>query len=77
MSQNSSDNAAAHSARAILFSGLRLRPCPFCGASDLYVNSDIEPKFVACNKCTAFGPTGATESQATERWNKRVATPQG
>ena len=54
-------------------SGRPLQPCPFCGSSDLRINSDIDPKFVACNKCWAFGPTAPTVAQATERWNKRAA----
>ncbi|WP_407179546.1 Lar family restriction alleviation protein [Bradyrhizobium sp. STM 3562] len=53
-------------------SGQPLRPCPFCGSSDLWVNSDLEPKFVACEKCCAFGPTAPTVAEATERWNKRL-----
>jgi Lar family restriction alleviation protein len=52
-----------------------LRPCPFCGGSDLRINRDIDPKFVACNKCWAFGPTAPTVALATERWNKRPAMP--
>ncbi len=23
-----------------------LRPCPFCGGSEVWINSDIDPKFV-------------------------------
>jgi Lar family restriction alleviation protein len=52
------------------FSGQPL-PCPFCGGSDFWVHSDIDPKFVACKKCSAFGPTTPTVSQAIERWNIR------
>ena len=54
------------------FSGHRARPCPFCGSSDLWINSDLEPKFVACKKCSAFGPTAPTITEATDRWNKRA-----
>ena len=53
-----------------------LQPCPFCGGSDIWINSDLEPKFVACRKCWAFGPSAPTVTQAAERWNKR-ATPSG
>jgi Lar family restriction alleviation protein len=52
------------------FSGQPL-PCPFCGGSDFWLHSDIHPKFVACKKCSAFGPTAPTVSQAIERWNIR------
>ncbi|WP_083519443.1 Lar family restriction alleviation protein [Bradyrhizobium jicamae] len=53
-----------------------LQPCPFCGGSEVWINSDIVPKFVACRKCWAFGPSAPTVTQAAERWNKR-ATPPG
>jgi Lar family restriction alleviation protein len=46
-------------------------PCPFCGRSELWLHGDILPKFVACKKCSAFGPTAPTASQAIERWNIR------
>ncbi|MBO4222023.1 Lar family restriction alleviation protein [Bradyrhizobium neotropicale] len=49
-----------------------LRPCPFCGSADLWLNRDMLPKYVLCRKCAAFGPTAATVTQATERWNSRV-----
>ena len=48
-----------------------LRPCPFCGNSDLWINGDLDPKFVVCRKCSAFGPTAPTMIDATNRWNKR------
>ncbi|MGY3607699.1 MULTISPECIES: Lar family restriction alleviation protein [unclassified Bradyrhizobium] len=48
-------------------------PCPFCGSAEIWVNSDLVPKYVVCKKCTAFGPTAMTVTQATERWNRRVA----
>ena len=27
-------------------SSCRLEPCPFCGSSELWINGDLEPKFV-------------------------------
>jgi len=50
------------------------RPCPFCGGSDLWINSDLDPKFVACRTCWAFGPTAATVNQAVKHWDDRNAT---
>jgi hypothetical protein len=42
-------------------SGWLLRPCPFCGSSDVCVICGIgEPAFVMCNKCRAFGPSART-----------------
>src|ERR1700754_1894951 len=52
-----------------------LQPCPFCGGSEVWINSDIVPKFVACRKCWAFGPSAPTVTQAAERWNKRATPP--
>ena len=52
-----------------------LQPCPFCGGSEAWINSDLVPKFVACRKCWASGPSAPTVTQAAERWNKRAAPP--
>src|ERR1700761_207577 len=49
----------------------QLMPCPFCDRSEFWLHGDILPKFVACKKCSAFGPTAPTVSQAIERWNIR------
>jgi len=51
------------------------RSCPFCGGSNLWINRDLDPKFVACRTCWAFGPTAPTVTLAVERWNDRTATP--
>ena len=54
-------------------------PCPFCGSAAVldYDDEDrnlaIKP-FYKCSdaeKCRVFGPDGATESEALERWNHR------
>jgi len=50
-------------------------PCPFCGGSNLWIHSDLDPKFVACRTCWAFGPTAPTVAQAVGRWDARVTTP--
>jgi len=51
------------------------RHCPFCGGSNLWINSDLDPKFVACRTCWAFGPTAPTVTRAIERWHDRATTP--
>ena len=52
------------------------RPCPFCGGSNLWINSGLDPKFVACRTCWAFGPTAPTVTQAVEHWDDRATTRQ-
>jgi hypothetical protein len=75
MPRKPSDNAAIDPLRGFPFVYNRCGPV-LSAAADLWINSDIEPKFVACRKCWAFGPSAPTVTQATERWNKR-ATPPG
>jgi Lar family restriction alleviation protein len=70
------DSAALPRPRGFPVSVPPLQPCPFCGDSDVWINGDIEPKFVACRKCWAFGPSAPTVTQAAERWNKRAPSPQ-
>ena len=45
-----------------------LKPCPFCGSTNLDVTQWIE-----CNGCGAFGPT-PTDSGDLSEWNTRVDT---
>lgn len=72
MPRQPSDTAAIDSLRGFPVPVQPLRPCPFCGSADLWINSDIDPKFVVCRKCRAFGPAAPTVTQAVEHWNKRV-----
>jgi Lar family restriction alleviation protein len=65
------NSAATDPLRASPASAQSLRPCPFCGGSDVWINGDLDPKFVVCRKCWAFGPTAPTVTQAAERWNRR------
>lgn len=50
-----------------------LKPCPFCGGTDLDL-VDIGEGFtaIACNTCDAFGPMGPGEEGAAAEWNERV-----
>ncbi len=48
-----------------------LKPCPFCGSTDLEFSTDPQFSFVDCNECTAAGPVGKTEKVAAELWNER------
>jgi len=67
------DNAAIDPLRGFPVSVQPLRPCPFCGGSEVWINTDIDPKFVVCKKCSAFGPNAPTVRQAAEHRNKRTA----
>ncbi len=57
-----------------------LEPCPFCGASDLYILgcvNEAETMFwfgVICENvaCRAEGPIGNTREEAIRRWNTRA-----
>jgi Lar family restriction alleviation protein len=75
MPRKPSDSAAIDPLRKFPVSVPPLRPCPFCGGSEVWINSDIDPKFVVCKECLAFGPTAPNVKQAAERWNKRTTPP--
>lgn len=75
MSRKPSDSAAIDPLRGFPVFVQPLRPCPFCGGSEVWINFDIDPKFVVCKECLAFGPNAATVKQAAERWNKRTTPP--
>ena len=69
------DSAAIDPLRGFPVCVQSLRPCPFCGGSEVWINSDIDPKFVVCKKCLAYGPNAPTVKQAVERWNNRIEPP--
>ncbi len=50
-----------------------LKPCPFCGSTDLEV-MDIDQGYaaIACGLCDAFGPMGLGGEGASAEWNQRV-----
>ena len=50
-----------------------LKPCPFCGGEDFQVVGVYgEEYYVDCLTCTTCGPSGETEEEAIEAWNKRA-----
>ena len=55
-----------------------LKPCPFCGNSDVYVdkgvlgNDELGNYFVCCEFCHTTGPAGKTEDDAVASWNRRA-----
>lgn len=49
-----------------------LKPCPFCGSTNLVVDSsDMYRWYVECWDCEADGPFADDEGLAIEAWNKR------
>ncbi|RYC10140.1 Lar family restriction alleviation protein [Ciceribacter ferrooxidans] len=62
----------------------KLKPCPFCGQSDAFVERrDFSSAYVFCNACSAKGPTQYPEDNdgdedepggraAIRAWNKRT-----
>lgn len=50
-----------------------LRPCPFCGSTDLTVRR--LPTQVFCTVCGAEGPQGEMVHEAMVLWNNRTEEP--
>lgn len=50
-----------------------LKPCPFCGGTELEV-MEIDEGFsaVACDTCDAIGPMGQGDEEAKREWNQRA-----
>lgn len=49
-----------------------LKPCPFCGSSQLHMHDDGYIKWVECEDCLAEGPViVGSEESATDIWNTR------
>ncbi len=60
----------------------KLKPCPFCGSSDVEIMVDGMYYWVECNHCQAstktrmfFNDTGNVKDIVAEDWNKRVHDP--
>ena len=50
-----------------------LKPCPFCGETDLALcQLALGPFYINCNYCSAQGAFVETEEGACVEWNKRV-----
>ena len=46
---------------------MRLKPCPFCGSTDLTGPSRMS-QYIKCNNCATFGPTPFTKREVTMQW---------
>ena len=53
----------------------RLKPCPFCGSTDVesvYRFEKGDHFIIACQECGARSSPCLTEHEAVKMWNKRV-----
>ena len=48
---------------------IQLKPCPFCGGTDLHYQS----RTIECNACLAEGPYCDSGELAAVAWNKRAS----
>ena len=46
----------------------KLKPCPFCGSSDLLTEPNYDDSTVRCQSCNAEGPTGNYQG-CENKWN--------
>jgi Lar family restriction alleviation protein len=60
-----------------------LKPCPFCGSTDLITNNCSNNYYIECDNCGAFGPSSIDpafsmmqreirESITNDLWNNRA-----
>ena len=48
-----------------------LKPCPFCGSTDLFVEDGIDHYRIECRSCLASGPAVRMPDEAAKPWNLR------
>ncbi len=65
----------------VIDSDAHLEPCPFCGGSELHIETDSEQTStvqVECDTigCEASGPHGKDADEAVVLWNKRASDAQ-
>ena len=49
-----------------------LKPCPFCGSTEIKVDDDQGFYFVYCDQCVCETAKYVTEDKAIEAWNRRA-----
>lgn len=54
----------------------QLKPCPFCGSTDLTLDHLVDKNdwFVSCNICEIQQLANYTEAQAVALWNRRAVS---
>ena len=49
-----------------------LKPCPFCGGTNLTMVSCEGEYYAGCFTCHTCGPGGTSREEAIEAWNRRA-----
>ena len=52
-----------------------LKPCPFCGGTNLRYEQYMRSVYIVCNNCGNTGETGFNDLEAAELWNRRAEVP--
>ena len=48
-----------------------LKPCPFCGSQNFWVDITADGWVIVCNGCLAQSPAGTTQADVERKWNWR------
>ena len=51
---------------------VELKPCPFCGGTEIKVDNDQGIYFVYCDQCECETSKYVTEDKAIQAWNRRA-----
>ena len=55
--------------------GAEIKPCPFCGESDIHLVKDNEIHWCCCTTCGVEGPARSSRATAVQCWQKRKQEP--
>ena len=55
---------------------IELKPCPFCGSTDVRVIGDWFKKWVQCQDCCAHSGLKDDKEEAAKAWNRRASDEQ-
>jgi len=55
----------------------KLKPCPFCGFSEIQFFNQFSMKYARCARCGAEGPYVNTDEGAIAAWNNRAKGAEG
>jgi Lar family restriction alleviation protein len=49
---------------------IEIKPCPFCGSTQVHMRDMATFPYVFCEQCNAYGPSMETKEEAILMWNK-------